>query len=355
MTKLLQSPTTVVELGDSLAASYCGRLFVQLGATVVKVEPPGGSSLRNTAPFLDCASGPLSATYTALNGGKDALTADLATGAGREAVEQLLLDSGDVVIMSGTSAEWAARKLPVTRVLELAPRAVVGLVSTFGEVGPYSDIVGGELQAQALGGLMNMVGLPDREPLRMGGYQAQYSAGLALLAGFSVAMFKRSVSGAGSTFTTSVLETVAQIEWKGALTYQDDGSIVKRGPAGAPLILRAQDGFVAFYYQPQNWPKILQLFDDPRLETEAFATQAGRNANQSALVAVLSDCLSNVPKRDFYHRAQAERLPMGYTATMGDLLESEQYRFREFFEDIDVAELGTGRLPGAPWRLAEPT
>jgi crotonobetainyl-CoA:carnitine CoA-transferase CaiB-like acyl-CoA transferase len=349
---LLESPSTVIELGDSLAGSYCGRLFLQLGATVLKVEPPGGSPLRATAPLLGSSSGGVSATFTALNAGNQTVNADIDTPPGRAAVEALLRERGDVVIMSGTTAEWAARHLSTSRVRELVPQAVVGRVTTFGDEGPYADIVGGELQAQALGGLMNMVGDPARQPLRMGGYQGQYSTGLALLTGFSLGMFNRARTGVGGSFTTSVIETVSQIEWKGALSRQANGLIATRGPDGAPLIVRAKDGFFAFYYRPDDWPKVLQILDDPRLAAAEFATQEGRNLNRPALLAVLNDCMSRLPKRDFYHRAQAERLPMGYMATMGDLLDSEQYRARNFFEEIDLGDLGLGRLPGAPWRLA---
>jgi crotonobetainyl-CoA:carnitine CoA-transferase CaiB-like acyl-CoA transferase len=352
MKRLLEEPATVIELGDSLAGSYCGRLLLQLGATVVKVEPPEGSPLRATAPFLDSPSGRLSATFAALNAGKQIVSLGLDTPEGRAGVETLLRERGDVVVMSGTIADWTARELPVGRVRELAPRAVLGRVTTFGDDGPYADIVGGELQAQALGGLMNLVGEPPREPLRMGGYQAQYSTGLALFTGFSLGLFHRAQTGEGSSFSTSVLETVSHIEWKSGLSYQVDGSIVTRGSDGAPAILRAKDGMFAFFYRPDDWPKVLAILDDPRLNVEEFATQKGRDLNRRALLELLNECTSKFSKHELYHKTQAGRMTTGYMATMGDLLDSEQYRARDFFEEIDLGDVGVGVLPGAPWRLA---
>jgi crotonobetainyl-CoA:carnitine CoA-transferase CaiB-like acyl-CoA transferase len=199
---------------------------------------------------------------------------------------------------------------------------------------------------------MNMVGEPPREPLRMGGYQAQYSTGLALLTGFSLAMFHRELTGTGSSFATSVIETVTHIEWKGAISYQANGSIVTRGSDGAPAILRTMDGFIAFFYRPSDWPTVRTIMNDPRLDAPEFATPEGREVNRPALLEVLNECTSTMSKRELYHKAQAARMTTGYMAQMGDLLESEQYRARGFFEAIDLGDVGIGSLPGAPWRLA---
>ena len=272
--------------------------------------------------------------------------------AGRAHTEALIRERGDVVIMSGTGAEWEGRKLTVDRVRELAPRAVVGRVTTFGDIGPYVDIVGGELQAQALGGLMNMVGEIPREPLRIGGYPAQYSTGFALLTGFSLGLFRRAATGLGSAFSTSVIETTSHMQWKAGVSYQANGSIVTRGSDGSPAILRTKDGFFAFYYRPDDWPKVLTILDDRRLEVEEFSTQKGRDLNRPALLRVLNECASRFSKRELYHLTQAGGMTTGYMATMGDLLKSEQYRARDFFEDVDLDDFGIGRLPGASWRLA---
>ncbi|MBV9595135.1 MAG: CoA transferase [Actinobacteria bacterium] len=353
LSALFEQPTTVVEIGESISGSYCGRLLRQLGANVIKVEPEGGSPLRNAAPYLDLPSGGhLSATYFALNDGKTVVTADADTSAGRQAIGDLLRDQADIVVMSGELSLWSRRGLAPADVLTLAPKAVIGRSTLFGDIGPYVDIVGGELQAQALGGLMNMVGEPPREPLRMGGYQAQYSTGFALLDGFALGLYQRERTGRGCSFSTSVIETVTHIEWKGAVSYQADHKIVTRGSDGAPAILRAKDGFFAFFYRPDDWERVLTIMDDDRLRDPRFETQKGRDENRPALLEILNDSAGRLPKRELYHRTQAGKMTTGYTATMSDLLESEQYTARDFFETIDVPGLGQGRLPGAPWRVA---
>jgi len=353
MHTLFEAPVTVVEAGDSLSGAFCGRLLGQLGARVIKVEPPGGSVLRELPPLLPQAvagDGPRSAPYVAVNAGKEVVTADLDSGAGREVLEPALA-AGGLVIMSGPVTEWAGRGLDPRQLVARFPSAIIGRVTMFGEDGPYADLAGGELQAQALGGLMNMVGEPPREPLRIGGFPAQFAAGLALLSGFALALYRRHATGRGGSFATSVLETVANIEWKGALSYQENGTIVTRGSDGDPAILRTQDGFFAFFYLPSDWPKVLAIMDDARLESDDFATRQARDRNRPALLAIFNERASTMTKRDLYRKTQARDLPSGYMATMSDLLNSEQYRARGFFTDIDVNG-HTGTLPGAPWRLA---
>jgi crotonobetainyl-CoA:carnitine CoA-transferase CaiB-like acyl-CoA transferase len=354
---LFEEPVTVIEIGDSLAGAFCGRLLGQLGARVVKIEPPGGSPLRDLPPLLPGRETPVddrtrarSAPYVAVNAGKEIITADLGSAAARGVIEPILAGGG-MAVMSGPLAEWVTQGLDPRQLGAKFPSAIFGRVTLFGEDGPYADMAGGELQVQALGGLMNMVGEPPREPLRIGGFPAQYSTGLAMVTGFALALYRRSNAGLGSSFSTSVLETVANIEWKGALSYQDNGRIVTRGSDGAPAILHARDGFFAFFYRPGDWPRVLAIMDDPRLESDKFSTQEARTRNRPALLAILDECTSGMSKRELYHKTQAQGMTTGYMAAMGELLTSEQYQDRNFFTSV-VVDGRTGVLPGPPWRMA---
>ncbi|MWA04851.1 hypothetical protein F8568_031670 [Actinomadura sp. LD22] len=348
MKALLEPSIRVVELGESLAGSYCGRLLQQLGAGVTAVEPTRRSRLRSMPPRLPGSD--VSATYTALTEGKRIVRADFDQPAGRASIEELLAGA-DVVIMSGTLREWEERALSPADVRRLAPTAVVGRVTTFGDVGPYAQWAGGELQAQALGGLMNMIGEPDAEPIRIGGYPAQYSTGLALLAGISLGLFRKDNAGRGSSFSTSVIETVAHMEWKTAQTYAQEGKIAVRGwRQDPPLILPCRDGFFAFFYLPHDWDVVRKVVQDPRLDDERFSTQPLRQENRDELVAVLTEFTLRHNKVDLYHLTQAHRMTTGYVASISDLFADRQYLSRGFFDDVETPGFGPAKLPGAPWR-----
>jgi crotonobetainyl-CoA:carnitine CoA-transferase CaiB-like acyl-CoA transferase len=352
MTELFDTPIHVIELGDSISASAAGMFLRELGAHVTKVEPPEGSPLKRVAPFL--GSDEVSALYTYLNRGKQTVTADLASAEGRETVEGYLAEACDVVLMSGTRDEWASVGLTTDRMRSLAPRAVVGRISRYGDDGPHRDLLGDELQFQALGGLMYVIGIEGREPLRMGGNVMQYAAGAALFTGALLGLYNRQATGSGAVFVTSVFELVPYLEWKNALSYQADGLVARRGDEGmAPVILPCKDGFSAFYYRPIDWANVKKLLEDPRLDAEEFATQPLRQQHRIELTAILAETTSRLEKRELYHRAQRIGLPIGYIATMGDLLESDQYLARAWLEEVDLGELGRGIVPGTPFRVID--
>lgn len=257
----------------------------------------------------------------------------------------------DVVLMSGRLQEWDRFGLAPSRLASLSPRAVIGRVTMFGDDGPYADLAGGEVQALALGGLMNLIGLPEREPLRLGGVQAQSAAGLAMLTGVTIGLFARSATGNGGEFVTSVLEAVAHLEWKSAVSSSRPGPSTRRGPDAGPLIVRCRDGFFALFYRPDDWRKVMAAFDDPRLDDPKFGTLASREANREALAATIGEIAASMSKRDLYHRTQGLGIPTGYLATMGDLLHSPQYHARGFLTEIDLEAGGRGVLPAAPWQV----
>lgn len=350
---MLTAETRVLELGASIAAATCGRFLRHLGAEVITIEPPGGSALRDSPPFLPGVDQPRrSALFAALAAGKEHRRLATETDHGRAAVEELVRGA-DVVLMSGRLHEWASVGLSPARLTVIAPQLVIGRVTMFGDAGPYADLAGGEVQALALGGLMNLIGLPEREPLRLGGVQAQSAAGLAMLTGVLTGLFARAAGGGGSEFVTSVLETVAHLEWKGAVSAGGSGSSTERGPDAGPMIVPCSDGFFALFYRPDDWPKVKAALDDPRLDDPRFETHTSREAHRDALVEVVSDVTSPLTKRDLYHLTQRFGVPTGYVASIGDLLASPQYHARGFLTEVDLDTGGHGVLPGQPWRTTE--
>lgn len=324
-TALLPASTTVVELGETVATAVAGRFLERLGAQVTRVLPPGVES--------ELAEG--SATATWLNHGKT-----LHAGAGFDA----LLAEADVVLIAGTSAQWAEHGLPIDRIRQLAPTAVIGQITHWGDDGPMR---GGELQAQAAGGLLNLIGVRDREPVRLGGHPMQATTGLLALDGVLIALFRRQRTGEGAFFTTSEFESTAYVEWKIASFVQAGRKRELRGDdGGGPVTVRAADGHFALFFAPPNWTDVKALIGDPRLEEDRFADDKARAAHQPELAAIVEETTISQEKKELYHAAQARGIPAGHVATMTDLLASPQYLARDFFQ-----EAGGGKIPDAPWQV----
>jgi CoA:oxalate CoA-transferase len=351
-TTLLPKSTKVVEIGESVATAVCGRHLEWLGADVTRVRITGaGSSLEELGPRIGKGVHERSALAAWLEHDKTLVEIDGGTAEGLDELDDALLHA-DVILIAGTTASWNSVGVSLTRIRDRAPRAVIGQITAWGNTGPSSSLRGGELVAQAAGGLMKLVGKADREPVRLGGFPMQAATGLLALDGVLIGLFRRQNTGQGALFETSEFESVAHLEWKIASAVQAGRPRERRGSeGGGPVVAPTKDGHFGCFFIPKNWPEVKQLLGDPRLEDERFATPKSRAQNEQEYTRIVAEATRDQGKRDLYHRAQAREIPAGHVATMSDLLESPQYRARDFFQPIDISGVGVGSIPGAPWQV----
>ena len=185
--------------------------------------------------------------------------------------------------------------------------------------------------------------------MRLGGQQAYYQTGLAALNGVLTALFVRDRDGRGQVVEVAAQEVIAFTEWKSAIYYQANHRRRTRGGLDSQwIVVRCQDGFLGFVYRIQNWPQILQLIGDPELADERFATRALQIRNREAMRTIIERWTSRRTKSDAYHSAQALGIPVGMVADMADVVASDQYRQRSFYEQVEHPAAGTARYPAAP-------
>src|SRR5262245_3538163 len=168
----------VVELGGEITAGYATKLLAELGAEVVKAEPPGGDPLRrwSAAGDLDVAADQDGGLFRYLNGGKHAVEVDLDTDDGRARLDDLVRDC-DVVIETLGAGALESRGVSPDRLVELNPALALVRVSDFGQCGPYNDLPMSPLVLQALSGLITTRGVPSRDPVQVGGRIDEYTVG----------------------------------------------------------------------------------------------------------------------------------------------------------------------------------
>ncbi len=342
----------VLEVGGGIAGAFCGKLLAALGADVIKVESPAGDPCRRWGPFargqLDLES---SLLFLYLNTSKRGITLDLTSRTGAELFIRLAT-TADVVVESLGPGRPEELGIGYGLLARENPGLIVTSVTPFGDSGPYRDYLDGELVLLALGGLLNMVGDPDREPVRLGGYQAQYAAGLAAFTGTMIALWHRDLAGTGQQVKISAHETVAFLEWKTPVYYQSDGRVRRRGGELSQwMVLPCRDGFVAFVYQDEHWPAVKSLVGDPRLDDPKFADRRGRVGHRAELREILAAWTVERTKEQVYHGAQALGIPVGMVADAADLVASPQYRARGFFTRVNHPRTGAAIYPGIPFRL----
>jgi crotonobetainyl-CoA:carnitine CoA-transferase CaiB-like acyl-CoA transferase len=188
---------TVVEVNDSgmplclrLAVSLAGKIAADLGATVLKIEPPAGDPVRRAPPLLPQGE---SALFQFLNTSKRSLVLDLATDAGRAALARLL-DGADACLF-----EEPAPAAALIHGSKATPVEVAAFPLGLDASVPYS-----ELTLLALSGMLHMVGEPERKPLKLAGHQASYAAGLTAFTGLAAALAARDAGRAAPSVRVSL-------------------------------------------------------------------------------------------------------------------------------------------------------
>ena len=338
----------VLDFSQGTSGGIATKMMAIMGADVVKVEPPGtGDPTRAQGPFPGDVPHPeKSGQFLYLNTNKRGVTLSLAHQAGLDAAKRLV-KWADIVVENfrpGQMAEWG---LGYDVIEELNPGAVFVSIAPFGQSGPYRDFRGGEIVAQALGGILYITGEPKKEPLRIGGEPSAYFAGLSAFSAALVALTYRELGGTGQHVDVSEHEGIAVAQMYSALSYIFTGN--ERGRLAASPLYRVTDGQVGVSLRQQDWHGFCEMIGRPELEDdERFKDMAVRRTNQEALTEIINGWIKTQKKQDLYHQAQKMGMTWGYICDTKDLMESPQYQHREYFTEIDHPVAGKLTYPGTP-------
>jgi CoA:oxalate CoA-transferase len=343
----------VLDLTEDIAGPFCTKLLVGLGAEVIKVERPGlGDVSRGAGPFPGTAPHPeQSALFLYLNTGKKSITLDVATRTGAAMLRSLAQEC-DILVESFPPGYLDRLELGYAALERLNPGLIYTSVTPFGQSGPYRELKGSELIAQAMGALMQTIGLPDREPLKIGGNAALYTTGMSAFSATMIALYARDVQGFGQHVDVSAMETIAVAQIHSSIHHQFGRTPTRRE---SPLV-GAKDGWVSPGLErgvrQDTWARVCDLIGRPDLKDDpAFNTPEVRREHQQDLLAILSGWTATQPKEEIYHLFQELRSVAGYVATVDDLFTSRQLVARQFFQTIDHPCAGEALYPGAPFRI----
>ncbi|MDP1750610.1 MAG: CoA transferase [Reyranella sp.] len=334
---------TLIEVNDAkvplclrLATSLAAKIAADLGADVLKVEPPGGDPVRRAPPFLPQGG---SALFQFLNTSKRSLVLDLASDTGRTALKGLLEKADAVLFEEPTVAA------PLLRASRATPIEIAAFpVEMNAAARPVS-----EFAILALGGLLHMVGEPERKPLRLGGHQASYAAGLTAFTGLAAVLAARDAGQTAPPVRVSLTEVMQWVNWKAASGAEAGGTSPGReGKNSEFQIVPCRDGHVAVVYTATQWPAMRALIGDPRLGDPKFNIRAGRRQHIVELYEIITPWFADKTRAEIQTMAQAKGVPFGPIFSPAELLQTEQYVARGFLATMDHPTLGTLRLPQLP-------
>lgn len=351
----------VVDLSQGIAGPYCTRLLADLGAEVVKVEPPAGDYARSLGPFPDDVPDPDKAgLFIHLNGNKKSVTLDIETQSGRVVLRKLLAKA-DVLVESYAPGHLASIGLGYDELSSELPQLVYCSVTPFGQSGPYRDFQGNSLACMALSGLMYVTGDPDKEPLCTGGEPAEYFAALNAWIGVLAALEHRAGTGAGQQIDVSMLESLGCADEYNTTMYSYLGAVRKRYysrhhiPTYPSEIFPCRDGNIVVIGGATGFPLMMAvLIERPELESNPLFTNLWlRTMQWRQFEEILRPYLMEHDWEDLLTRAQELRIPFAAVLDAKTLMENEHLKERGFFQEIEQPGIGALPLAGGPFKMSE--
>jgi crotonobetainyl-CoA:carnitine CoA-transferase CaiB-like acyl-CoA transferase len=347
---------TVIDLSQVLAGPLCTMILADLGADVIKIEPPQGDQARHS---LGTRIGEDSSAFLAVNRNKRSVVLDLRTDTGR-AVLHRLVAGADVVVENfrpGVAERLGAGYDELSR---LNPRLVYGSLTGFGSRGPYAGRAGLDLVAQAMSGLMSVTGEEGGRPVKTGPPVADLSAGLYLTIGILAALASRQATGRGQRVATSLYESALSLAvWETAelwATGQVPGPLGSAHRMAAPYqALRTADGYVVIAAtNDRSWRRVCDVLGRPELVEDArFRTNADRLERRRALVVELEGALARQTTDEWVADLVEGGVPAGPLRDYPGALSDPHTDATGMVVETEHPAAGTLRMLGSPLHMAD--
>lgn len=342
----------VIELAEGISGPYAGRWLAALGADVVKVERTTGDPSRAFGPWPDdLPDDETSGLFLYLNGDKRSVTLNLDTSDGREILRELA-ESAEIVIESFEPGYLSERELGYEELSKDNPALVMISITPFGQTGPNANLPATELTLYAASGQMWLTGHPERSPLKNGGSQPSYQAGLNAFAAISGAYYGAVMHEQGSYIDLSVQETYAGMAE--AFHTRANQLGIESQRSGNNLnalwgVYQLADGFGGICALPRNYPAFARAVGLEELQDERFSDPGQRLLNNDELMAIMYGWFAGQTRQELLELGIEHKVPFGFVATFEDLTNSEHLQGRDFFANIDDEQAGSLTYPGRLW------
>ena len=346
----------VLELARILAGPWAGQMLADLGADVIKVERKGpGDDTRGWGPpFVEGADGKHigSAYFHSANRGKRSIEVDFDSEDGRRIVRKLAARS-DVLIENFKVGGLAKFGLDYKSLAAECPRLIYCSVTGFGQDGPYAKRAGYDLMAQGMGGMMDLTGMPDGPPTRVGVAISDIFTGCYSVVGILAALAQREKTGKGAYVDTALVDSTVGVLANQALNFLVSGEIPKRLGNSHPNIVPYQefpvaDGHVIVATGNDNqYVKFCNVIGGAELaQNPAYKDNVGRLKHRNELVAKLYALTSKMKRDDLLAKLEAQGVPAGPINTLEQVFNDPQVKHRGMKLDLPSKAAKKGTIPG---------
>lgn len=348
--------------------NYAGKLFADLGADVILVEPPGGAPTRSEPPLAPNVAAPeASYRFAYENTSKRSIILDLSSAADRGTFLDLAAEA-DLVLESSGPGVLERLGLGGETLRSRNPALVLHRLSPFGQTGPLAGHRATDLTLMAMGGMLYLAGYPDTAPIVAGGRQAVACGNLFGAVAAILAVTQAEITGKGEDVDTSIQESVVMGMENSIQFYDLEGTVRQRyagdqRQAGAGIfacadgevyLLAGGIGANKFWFNTLAWLRQEDIDVTPVegpewLDVGFLRSQAAKNTFRR----IFESFSMRHDKATLYRAAQAARVPLCPVATPADVRTNEQLNFRNYFTDVPGGMPGQDlTMPGAPYRLS---
>jgi crotonobetainyl-CoA:carnitine CoA-transferase CaiB-like acyl-CoA transferase len=346
----------VLELARILAGPWAGQVLADLGADVIKAERkgPGDDTRAWGPPFVEGTDGKHigSAYFHSANRGKRSIEVDFDSDEGRRIVHKLAARS-DVLIENFKVGGLAKFGLDYKSLAPECPRLIYCSVTGFGQDGPYAKRAGYDLMAQGMGGMMDLTGMADGPPTRVGVAISDIFTGCYAVVGILAALAQREKTGKGCYVDTALVDSTVGVLANQALNYLVSGEIPKRIGNSHPNIVPYQefpvaDGHVIVATGNDNqYVKFCNVIGGPELaQNPAYKDNIGRLKNRNELVGKLSTLTAKMKRDDLLAKLEAQGVPAGPINNLDQVFSDAQVKHRGMKLDLPSKAAKKGTIPG---------
>ena len=347
----------VIDLTSALNGPFCTMTLADYGADVIKVEPVQGDQCRTWGP-LDEKSGE-SGFFAQINRNKKSTTLNLKTEKGREMLYELVKDA-DILVENYKGGVTKKLKIDYETIRQINPRIIYGSSSGFGQYGPITHRPCYDIVAQAMGGMLNLTGYKETDPVKVGPSVADHVAGIYLTVGILMALYHREKTGEGQQVDVAMVDTIFSL-LENNIPYYTVGKIIP-GRMGnvdstiAPFdVYPCKDGFVTLGCgNDRMWERFCsiigheELLDDPR-----YKTNVSRFENyEPDLKNLLCDWCKQYTKAEIEQIMDEGSIPCGPVLNVKEAMEHPHIQAREMIVNCHHPLIGDQMIQGCVMKMS---
>ena len=353
MTKSL-SNINVLDFSHALSGPFCSMLLAELGAKIIKIEPPHGDHFRP-------ANG--GATFAVVNRNKRSLCLDLKQPSAKVIMERLI-SKCDVILENFTPGTMKRLGYHYEALKTMKPDIIYASISGFGSTGPYKDLKGYDAVAQAMSGIMAATGEPNRPPVRVGPSLIDMGTGMYVVIGILDALRTRDLNGEGTQLEFNLLESALSWMSQSIANFSRTGKVPERtGSALASFspyqVFNAHDGQVFIGASTDVfWQKLCCALEAEELiKDERFSTMEKRVSNRKILTQLMENKLQNFKVNSILSKLRKAEVPCADVLDIEGVVNDPHVKAREvlsYCEDPNLGQILQTRMPIGNGSLPDP-